>query len=150
MHCPDGEKMGEELSVVMYVNPHGTWMESASMTWSLWPSQIELLFILVGGVCSVIFLRRGVHCWISTMLLESRVVFSCLFSGTSFTVCVNCRCQGTNREWVERESSTWWDWYMMVSFSTWTTHPPWRASHAFQWHLRSMLFNVSVVNDLLS
>lgn len=41
----------------------------------------------------------------------------CCF-GTSFTVCVNCGSQGANREREQRESSTWWDWYMMVSCST--------------------------------
>lgn len=28
-------------------------------------------------------------------------------TGTSFTVCVNCGCQGTNREGEERISGTW-------------------------------------------
>lgn len=59
------------------------------------------------------FFLEGVHCWISTMALTSLVVLC-----TSFTVCVNCGSQGANREREQRESSTWWDWYMMVSCST--------------------------------
>lgn len=43
--------------------------------------------------------------------------------GTSFTVCVYCGSQGAKRERDERESSTWWDLYMLISCSTSTTKP---------------------------
>lgn len=43
--------------------------------------------------------------------------------GTFFTVCVINGSHWTNKEGEQMESSTWWDWYTMVSCSTLTTNP---------------------------
>lgn len=43
--------------------------------------------------------------------------------GTLFTVCVNCGSHLANWEGEEMISGTWWDWYMMVRWSTQTTNP---------------------------